>query len=80
MNTPPPDDMTVEHSLHAKYVTSPRRISTELEHLIGAGRYVVEMRHNIYNIKACQEFSLDELMSRCRGLVRHHKAAPAVAI
>jgi hypothetical protein len=37
------EDMTVERSLHCKYVSSPRRLSLELKDLLGAGQYKVEV-------------------------------------
>ncbi|TVY23263.1 hypothetical protein LHYA1_G007944 [Lachnellula hyalina] len=54
------DDLTVERSLHSKYVSSPRRLSTELKDLLGPGQYKVEMRHNVYNIRTSKEFDLHE--------------------
>jgi hypothetical protein len=52
------DNMTVERSLHSKYVSSPRRLSTELKDLLGPGHYKVEMRHNVYTIWASKEFDM----------------------
>lgn len=60
------EDMTVERSLHCKYVSSPRRLSLELKDLLGAGQYKVEMRHNVYNIRAAKDFDVTRLMSRCQ--------------
>jgi hypothetical protein len=37
------EDMTVERSLHCKYVSSPRKLSLELKDLLGAGQYKVEV-------------------------------------
>jgi hypothetical protein len=37
------DDMTVERSLHCKYVSNPLELSRELKGLLGVGQYKVEV-------------------------------------
>ncbi|KAF8862501.1 hypothetical protein BDZ45DRAFT_739145 [Acephala macrosclerotiorum] len=69
------DEMTVERSLHSKFVSSPQRLSTELKDLLGPGQYKVEMRHNVYNIRSSKDFDLNELMTRCKYLPRNGSTA-----
>jgi len=68
-NAPEPkaaeDHMKAQGSLNATYVT-PLRLSSELRCMIGDGEFVVEMRHNAYNIKATRNVDLDMLRDRCR--------------
>ncbi|KAH7380992.1 hypothetical protein BKA64DRAFT_685477 [Cadophora sp. MPI-SDFR-AT-0126] len=59
-------EMGIERILHSKFVSSPWNLSTELTNLLGPGQYKVEMRHNVYTIRASKDFDLNELVSRCK--------------
>ncbi|KAI1655236.1 hypothetical protein F4813DRAFT_368171 [Daldinia decipiens] len=45
-------DFDIYTPIHSKYVPNPEELSEILEDQFGAGEYVVEMRHNTYNVKS----------------------------
>jgi len=51
-------DFTIKRAVHAKYVSSPERLSMELRELVGAGHYRLDMRDDVYNIHASREFDM----------------------
>jgi hypothetical protein len=55
------DEMTVERSLHSKYVSSPQRLSMELKDLLGPGQYRVE----VVFLVCPKLFSIANLTRRC---------------
>ncbi|GAB1316484.1 hypothetical protein MFIFM68171_06694 [Madurella fahalii] len=49
-----------EWRIHAKQVPSQRRLLVVLKDIIGPDHnYTVEMRHNVYRIRATKDFNLD---------------------
>ncbi|KAM7220296.1 hypothetical protein V8F06_004262 [Rhypophila decipiens] len=54
----------VERDLKAKFVPSPQKLLEELRRAVGPDQYYsVEMRHNVYKIRASTDFDLQRLIS-----------------
>ncbi|KAI0127541.1 hypothetical protein BJ170DRAFT_377193 [Xylariales sp. AK1849] len=56
----------VTRELPTKYAT-PRRLSVELEGLLGSKPFRVVMRHNVYTIESSTAFDVDILLRNCQA-------------
>ncbi|KXX83294.1 hypothetical protein MMYC01_200296 [Madurella mycetomatis] len=62
------DAMDVERRIHATLVPSQRGLLRVLQDVIGPDHlYTVEMRHNVYRIRANKEFDLNHLILQVGG-------------